>query len=431
MIITAAPELLHLSPNDIDIDINVRLDPRLDREFLSSIEEHGVLVPVLAVRFDGQCKPRVREGQRRIQAARQVGLASVPVYIRTVEGTDADLRAQRIIEQIVTNDQRAPLTAAERARGIHQLLLEGVSPTKVAKGLSTTKTTVAAAQAAIDSERAMSALDTGQLSLIEAASFVEFDGDDDAQTALIKVAGTDQFDHRVAQLRADREDRRRRQEAAAPFAAQGYTVLDRRPSWSDTDHVDTNYLRDATGAALTDEAIAAMDPRHWAVVLVDTESFRDAETGEPVDERDIDFDTADDPTLEPADGLRHARTITQTTEWSVEQRSAADVSAGSCRGSEIEEGEVGAADTGGVQGGPDEGSDRTGVGAGGGRSALLAVRCGDRVGVAVGGAAVGVGQAAHGGADVDAFAGAHRAVGGVGRSRGQQCQQGGADGCGS
>ena len=79
MIITAAPELLHLSPNDIDIDINVRLDPRLDREFLSSIEEHGVLVPVLAVRFDGQCKPRVREGQRRIQAARQVGLASVPV----------------------------------------------------------------------------------------------------------------------------------------------------------------------------------------------------------------------------------------------------------------------------------------------------------------------------------------------------------------
>jgi len=50
-------------------------------------------------------------------------------------------------------------------------------------------------------------------------------------------------------------------------------------------------------------------------VLVNTEAFCDAETGEPVDERDIDFDTADDPTLEPAEGLRHARTITQTTEW--------------------------------------------------------------------------------------------------------------------
>ena len=50
-------------------------------------------------------------------------------------------------------------------------------------------------------------------------------------------------------------------------------------------------------------------------MLVNTEAFCDAETGEPVDERDIDFDTADDPTLEPAEGLRHARTITQTTEW--------------------------------------------------------------------------------------------------------------------
>lgn len=313
--ITAAPELLHLSPNDIEIDSNVRLDPRLDREFLASIEEHGVLVPVLAVRFDRQGKPRVREGQRRIQAARHVGLASVPVYVRTVDGTDTDLRAQRIIEQIVTNDQRAPLTEAERARGINQLLLDGVSPTKVAKGLSTTRTTVAAAQAAIDSEQAMSALDSGQLSLIEAASFVEFDGDDDAQAELIKVAGTDRFDHRVAQLRADREERRRRQEAEEAFTAKGYTVLDRRPSWSDTDHIDTNYLRDATGGTLTDDAIAAMDPRHWAVVLVNTEAFCDAETGEPVDERDIDFDTADDPTLEPAEGLRHARTITQTTEW--------------------------------------------------------------------------------------------------------------------
>lgn len=170
----ATPELLHLSPNDIEIEENVRLDPRLDRDFLASIEEHGVLAPVLAVRIDGQAKPLVREGQRRIQAARQVGLTSVPVYVRTVEGTETAVRAQRVIEQIVTNDRRAPLTDAERARGINQLLLDGVSPTKVAKGLSTTKEAVAAAKVAIESEKAMTALDTGQLNLIEATSFVEF-----------------------------------------------------------------------------------------------------------------------------------------------------------------------------------------------------------------------------------------------------------------
>jgi ParB family transcriptional regulator, chromosome partitioning protein len=43
------------------------------------------------------------------------------------------LRTQRVIEQILLNDHRAPLTEAERARGINQLLLDGVSQTKVAK----------------------------------------------------------------------------------------------------------------------------------------------------------------------------------------------------------------------------------------------------------------------------------------------------------
>jgi hypothetical protein len=70
------PELIHLDPTAIEIEENVRLDPRLDRDFLASIEEHGVLIPVLAVRIEGQDKPVVREGQRRIQAARQVGLST-------------------------------------------------------------------------------------------------------------------------------------------------------------------------------------------------------------------------------------------------------------------------------------------------------------------------------------------------------------------
>jgi ParB family transcriptional regulator, chromosome partitioning protein len=64
-------ELIHLNPNEIEIEDNVRLDPRLDRDFLASIEEHGVLVPVLAVRIDGQDKPFVRQAQGRIQAARR------------------------------------------------------------------------------------------------------------------------------------------------------------------------------------------------------------------------------------------------------------------------------------------------------------------------------------------------------------------------
>ncbi len=313
MTTSATPELLHLHPNDIEIEDNVRLDPRLNRDFLASIEEHGVLVPVLAVRIDGLDKPFVREGQRRIQAARQVGLASVPVYVRTVDGSDTALRAQRVIEQIVTNDHRAPLTDAERARGINQLLLDGVSPTKVAKGLSATKDAIAAAKVAIDSEKAMSALDAGQLNLVEATAFVEFDGDDEAQDELIKVAGTDQFDHRVAQLRTEREDRLRYAEAVEGYVAKGYTILDKRPGWYDKTYIAAHNLKDASGATLTDDAIAAMEPKHWAVWLDGTEVFLDVETGAVVNEDDIDFDTAANPDLEPDEGLRHARTVTEAT----------------------------------------------------------------------------------------------------------------------
>ena len=69
MTTTTTPELLHLDPTTIEIGENVRLDPRLDRDFLASIEAHGVLAPVTAVRLeDGSVA--LRDGQRRTQAAR-------------------------------------------------------------------------------------------------------------------------------------------------------------------------------------------------------------------------------------------------------------------------------------------------------------------------------------------------------------------------
>ena len=95
-------------------------------------------------------------------------------------------------------------------------------------------------------------------------------------------------------------------------------MLDRRPGWSDKDLHPDPLPQDAEGKNLTDETIAAMDPQHWAVWLDSAEAFLDAATGEPVDEDDIDFDTADDPDLEPAEGYRHVRTVTETTVWKPE-----------------------------------------------------------------------------------------------------------------
>lgn len=109
-----------------------------------------------------------------------------------------DGTAGRITHQIVANDQRTALTDAQRANGINQLLLAGVSTAKVAKALSVDRTTVTAASAAAKSVTAMHALQSGQLSLTEAAALCEFDDDPAAIGALLDVAGGAMFDHRVA-----------------------------------------------------------------------------------------------------------------------------------------------------------------------------------------------------------------------------------------
>lgn len=102
---------------------------------------------------------RVRNGQRRTLAAREVGLATVPVFVLASSAADASEETiERIVHQIVTNDQKQDLTDAQRARGIQQLLDAGVSVTRVAKKLSVKRDTVRAAEAVGKSGAAMNAL---------------------------------------------------------------------------------------------------------------------------------------------------------------------------------------------------------------------------------------------------------------------------------
>ena len=118
---------------------------------------------------------RVRNGQRRTLGAREVGLTTVPVFVLPSSAADASEEIiERIVHQIVTNDQKQDLTDAQRARGIQQMIDEGLSVTKVAKKLSVKRDTVKAAEAAGKSGAAMDALGTGQLSLEEAAAITEF-----------------------------------------------------------------------------------------------------------------------------------------------------------------------------------------------------------------------------------------------------------------
>ena len=307
----AVGTLEHLDPHTLELETNVRDDAALDADFVASITEHGVLNPIAAVRgHDGVV--RVRAGQRRTLAAREAGLTSVPVYVRPAGASDDKAQVvERVSEQIVENDRRRELTEAQRARGIQQMLDAGVSVTKVAKKLSIGRETVKSVATAAGSQAAMEALDAGQLSLTEAPVLSEFDDDPEAIARLIEVAGTNRFDHRVAEIRQDRESQKAYQEAAARYAEQGYTVVEDFPAYGDTTCVELRYLRTPDGSAATDEHVT--NPAHWAVCLTEVEGYVDTETGEPVDAGDIDWHARFSATV--TEGKRDPESVTEVVVW--------------------------------------------------------------------------------------------------------------------
>ncbi len=118
--LATAGELVHANPAELVIDTNVRLDVRLDKEFVASIAARGVIQPVLAVR-DTEGVGRVRDGQRRTLAAIQERVPTVPVFVvDAATEWDAAL-IERVTDQLIANNHRTALRGSEEAAAIEQL----------------------------------------------------------------------------------------------------------------------------------------------------------------------------------------------------------------------------------------------------------------------------------------------------------------------
>jgi ParB family transcriptional regulator, chromosome partitioning protein len=84
-------------------------------ELTASVREHGVLQPLIVTPGKPAGQYILIAGERRLQAARLAGLATVPVLVR--EATDQ----QRLELAIIENVQRADLSALEEAEAYRQL----------------------------------------------------------------------------------------------------------------------------------------------------------------------------------------------------------------------------------------------------------------------------------------------------------------------
>lgn len=87
----------------------------------NSVREHGILQPLLVSRIEkgsGDVEYQLVAGERRLLAAKMVGLRQMPVIIR--EPTEQE----KLVVSLVENVQRTDLNALEKAEAYHRLQKE-------------------------------------------------------------------------------------------------------------------------------------------------------------------------------------------------------------------------------------------------------------------------------------------------------------------
>ncbi len=252
----AAGRVETLDPRGLLVDVNVRDSVRVERDFIASVRDLGVLVPIVAVRTaDGGV--RVRFGHRRARAAVVAGLPSVPVLVVADEATTTAGQVERIVTQWAENEHRSGLTLTEQVGVVAQLAAFGVSPAQIAHRTRITRPRVDAALTVAGSDVARRAAVEHELDLTEAAVVAEFAADPDGVALLVAAAGTGRFEHVAQRLRDDRVRAERRAAFTAALAADGVRVVDAGVE------VLLRDLTDPGGAVLTTEAHAAC-PGHAA-----------------------------------------------------------------------------------------------------------------------------------------------------------------------
>jgi ParB/RepB/Spo0J family partition protein len=163
---------------------NVREDLDLSKEFVASVADSGVLMPLLVTSGDGDngAGYRVIEGHRRLAAAVKAGLDQVPCIIDPARAGD---QARQFLDMAVGNGSqyRKNFTAAEEAAALFAAHEAGASRTRIRKATGRRADDVKAALAvggiSAQTREATGEL-TNQLSLDQLALLAEFDGDPDA-----------------------------------------------------------------------------------------------------------------------------------------------------------------------------------------------------------------------------------------------------------
>lgn len=258
-----------VDPATLNIAANVRKDTKLSKEFVASIKQHGVKVPIRVApagdNFD------VIDGQRRALAAVDAGVKLVPVYVTAAAANEAE----RIVDQLVMNDNREALTNAEAVAAVKDLELFGMSVPAIVKKTGYAKKTVEAAIAVAGSKVAAAVMVEHQLTLEQASVLLEFEGDEAAVKQLTETAAQNphNFAFRAEQIRDGYKAAARLKELTAAAKKAGLHLVE-KPTKNEYDYGRKSnkhyWLADlvdkATGVQLVADEHAAGCPGHAACI---------------------------------------------------------------------------------------------------------------------------------------------------------------------
>jgi ParB family chromosome partitioning protein len=215
---------------------NVRADLDLSAEFVASITENGVLVP-LRVTIDGdgdQEKYRVIDGHRRLAAAVKAGLDEVPYDLVTERRGDD---AGQFLDMYNAHHHRKALRPVEQADALFAAHEAGATRTRIRKstGLKAPQVKTALTAATLDAVTRASVEGLGHergddMTLEDLAILAEFQDDAHALSQLMNSAAYhDSLEHQAERLRQERAERARHEKLRAELEADGLTITDSLP----------------------------------------------------------------------------------------------------------------------------------------------------------------------------------------------------------
>lgn len=202
---------------------NPRIDAAQVEDLVESIRVHGIEVPLVAAPVLGsETELVVVAGHRRLTAAHELGLETVPVQVR---GDLEDARAQ-LTFMATENMQREDLTAMEQSRLLLDLEGLGWSLAEISKatGLKRAKVQESMKLGRLGAETGEK-VHRGQITVEDALAVAEFADDPESKETLEEAVGTPMFTWRLSEAKRRREDREREAAARVEIEKAGGRVV--------------------------------------------------------------------------------------------------------------------------------------------------------------------------------------------------------------